>query len=107
MSQAARFLVSIEITRPTGIDDNTWGELLAAELSRGRELVHEGRLLGIWRITGQTANVGIWQAETHGLLHETLTSLPLFPYMTIRVQPVSEHPVGEFDITAARPDDAN
>jgi muconolactone D-isomerase len=100
MDNAPCFLVSIRITRPAGIDDAEWNDRLEAELARGKELVHDGQLLGIWRLPGQTANVGIWQAESHERLHAALTSLPLFSEMAITVQPISEHPLGGFDVTA-------
>lgn len=93
---AHRFLVSIEIARPSSLPDDEWDGLLAREGARGRELVDHGRIRGIWRVVGQTSNVGIWVAPSHEELHMALSSLPLFRYMTIKVDALCSHPLGEF-----------
>lgn len=45
----------------------------------------------IWRIPGKVANVGIWDAPDASALHEALSSLPLFPWMSIEVTALATH----------------
>jgi muconolactone D-isomerase len=45
----------------------------------------------MWRIPGRRANVGIWQAADASELHESISSLPLFPWMDVRVRPLADH----------------
>jgi muconolactone D-isomerase len=40
-------------------------------------------------------NFSIWEAETLEELHETLTSLPLHPYMDIEIYPLIRHTTTE------------
>jgi muconolactone D-isomerase len=68
-------------------------ELLAAEAARGRELRDAGTILRIWRIPGRTANAGIWSAPDATALHDALTSLPLFAWMSVQVTPLAVHPL--------------
>jgi muconolactone D-isomerase len=42
---------------------------------------------------GRTANVSIWQTPSLETLHETLASLPMFPYMQIDLTPIIDHPM--------------
>jgi len=46
----------------------------------------------LWRIVGEYANISIFDAESNDELHELLSGLPLFPYMTIKVTPLARHP---------------
>jgi muconolactone D-isomerase len=91
-----KFLVAIDVRLPGTLTGMERDELLAAELERGRELVEAGAISAIWRIPGALRNVGIWDAEDATELHEHLTSLPLFPWLTAEVTPLAEHPLQRF-----------
>ncbi|MDF2471850.1 MAG: catC, partial [Rhodococcus erythropolis] len=45
----------------------------------------------LWRIVGQFSNISIFDVESADELHEILWNLPLFPYMTIEVMPLTKH----------------
>ncbi len=85
------FLVEIEVSLPPDMDPATREDLLALERVRGLELKSSGTIARIWRIPGRLANVGIWQAEDATVLHEAITSLPLFPWLDARVTPLALH----------------
>ena len=86
------FLVDILIALPTDLPEPRRSDLEAAEAARARELRADGALVRIWRIPGTRRNVGIWQAEDATALHALLSSLPLFPWMTISVTALAAHP---------------
>lgn len=84
------FLVSIKIGPLPGAEDNAT-KLYAAETSRAKELADLGIIRRLWRVPGQKANWGLWEAKDATALHEALTTLPLFPYMDIVVHPLARH----------------
>ena len=93
------FMVSIEIRTPSDMDPARLAELQAAEAVRARELVEQGTLRRIWRIPGRRANVSLYEATDATALHAAISSLPLWPWMDIQVQPLATHPV-EAAVTA-------
>ena len=46
----------------------------------------------LWRVVGAFSNVSIFDVSGADELHEILWNLPLFPFMTIAVTPLTEHP---------------
>jgi muconolactone D-isomerase len=91
-----RFLVQIDVQLPGDLAEEERAKLLAAELERGRELVEAGAIRAIWRVPGALRNVGIWEAADATELHEHLSSLPLFPWLTADVTALAEHPLHRF-----------
>lgn len=87
------FLVQVEVALPAGLDDGRRAALMAAEFERGNALAQAGLLRAIWRVPGRLANRAIWSADDATVLHDALTSLPLWPYMDIAVTPLARHPL--------------
>jgi muconolactone D-isomerase len=87
------FMLRIESRLPPDMPQGQRESLLSREHARSTELIDDGVLLRIWRIVGRIANFSVWQAESLERLHETLSTLPLFPYMTIEVTPLIDHPM--------------
>lgn len=84
------FLVSIKITPPEGVEHTA--KLYVAERLRAKELADQGIVRRLWRVPGQKANWGLWEAEDATALHQAISSLPLFPYMEVNVHPLAQHP---------------
>ncbi len=91
-----KFLVQIDVRLPGKLTDAERAELLEAELERGRELVDAGVIWAIWRIPGALRNVGVWEAADATELHEHLTSLPVFRWVTAEVTALADHPLQPF-----------
>jgi muconolactone D-isomerase len=90
------FLVEIRIDLPPELRDPEnphRAELLAAELKRGLELRRDGTIARIHRAPGELRNIGIWSAPDPTALHDAIASLPLWPWMRVRVTPLAEHPI--------------
>jgi muconolactone D-isomerase len=87
------FLVHIEVRLPEGLPEARRRELLEAEQRRGRELIEQGVLVRIWRLPGRFANVSLYRTGDATELHAALTSLPLWPFMDIRVDALAVHPL--------------
>jgi muconolactone D-isomerase len=87
------FLVHIDISLPHGLPEERRRELVAAEQDRARELIEQGLLVRIWRLPGRFANISLYRAADATELHAALTSLPLWPYMDVRVEALAVHPL--------------
>jgi muconolactone D-isomerase len=85
------FLVRMEIGLPAAMDPDERTALVEAEAARGRELREAGSIARMWRVPGQTANVGIWSAADATALHELISTLPLFAWMSVAVEPLATH----------------
>ena len=77
---------------PPGTDRSEIERLVDEERRYSHELQRAGTWIGLWRVVGRWANYSIFDVETSDQLHDILTSLPLFPYLTIEVVPLARHP---------------
>jgi muconolactone D-isomerase len=66
--------------------------LKAREKEIAQNLQREGVWRHLWRIAGLYANVSVFDVPDHAALHDTLMSLPLYPYMDIELMPMCRHP---------------
>jgi muconolactone D-isomerase len=87
------YLVQIHVAMDPATDASMRTALVAAERERGAELVRAGTIRNIWRIPGSQSNVGVWRASDPTALHDLISSLPLFAYMTVTVTPLAAHPL--------------
>jgi muconolactone D-isomerase len=86
------FHVRMDVQIPHDADPAHVETLRAKERARALELQREGTWRHLWRIVGEYANISIFDVESSDKLHEILTSLPLFPFMKIKVTPLCRHP---------------
>jgi muconolactone D-isomerase len=89
------FLLNIALGFTPDVDEKTRDGLLAEEHLAGLRLRDEGQLVRMWRVPGTTDNWSVWQARDATHLHELVSALPLFPWMTIAVHPLAEHPLDQ------------
>ena len=87
------FLVEINTTIPDGTEAAEVDRRRAAEAVRAAELAAAGQLFRLWRPVGELRSLGIWRAADEADLHEkVLGSLPLRPWMDVKVTPLQSHP---------------
>lgn len=86
------FHVQMTVRLPHDMPAPQAAELKAREKQIAQGLQREGTWRHLWRTAGQYANVSVFDVPDNAALHDTLTSLPLFPYMDIEVQPLCRHP---------------
>lgn len=85
------FLVDIEQDISPDMDSERLAAVKAAEAVRGKELVDAGKLKRIWRVPGRRAVKVLYEVESTDELHDILSSMPLFPWMDIKVMALSAH----------------
>jgi muconolactone D-isomerase len=86
------FQVEMDVRIPVGFDEQKLEELKATEKARAQELQHQGKWRHLWRVVGQYRNTSIFDVGSSTELHELLTSLPLFPFMEVKVTALCRHP---------------
>ena len=86
------FHVERDVRLPPDLDPAVATKLKATERARAEDLQRAGTWRHLWRIAGRYANVSIFDVESPAALHEILSTLPLFPYMTISVTALCRHP---------------
>ena len=84
--------VRMDVHPPTSLDPAIFDRLKAEEKARAHDLQRAGKWLHLWRIAGQYSNVSIFDVADHDELHIILSTLPLFPFMTMEVLPLARHP---------------
>jgi muconolactone D-isomerase len=89
------FLLRIDVSIPADMPQAEKDKLRERENARAAELIAEGTMQGIWRIVGRIANNSLWKADTLEILHDKVSSMPMFPYMKIDVTPLINHPMTE------------
>ncbi|WP_311215387.1 MULTISPECIES: muconolactone Delta-isomerase [unclassified Arthrobacter] len=86
------YLVRMDVSIPPQIPAAEVAAAKTNEKERSQELQRDGRWLHLWRVVGQYANYSIFDVDSHDQLHDLLQTLPLYPYMTIDVIPLAQHP---------------
>lgn len=93
MSKKNEFLVNIQINWPGDLSAETVARLSDEERQMAAKLAEEGTLVRMWRVPGRRENWGIWRAQDATELHEVISGLPVWPYMTVTVHALAQHPV--------------
>ncbi len=86
------FKVEMDVEIPATIAPDTVERLKKTERERAQELQRSGKWRHLWRVAGQYANVSIFDVSGNDELHDILSTLPLFPFMRIKVTPLCRHP---------------
>jgi muconolactone D-isomerase len=86
------YLVHMRVQLPPDLDEAVAADLKSREKAIAHELQRDGRWKELWRVAGEYANYSVFDVSGNDELHDLLSSLPLFPYMDIRVTPLAHHP---------------
>jgi muconolactone D-isomerase len=85
------YLIQMQINIPPEMPVDQQDDLRAREKERGLQLRAEGTIQRVWRVPGRTANIGYWHAPDATVLHEKISSLPMFPWLDVQVTPLAQH----------------
>jgi muconolactone D-isomerase len=86
------FHVRMDVHLPHDLDPAVRADIVAREKEYSQNLQRAGKWPHLWRIAGEYANVSILDVDSTDELHDLLSGLPLFPYMTVKVTPLATHP---------------
>ncbi|WP_417215575.1 muconolactone Delta-isomerase [Arthrobacter sp.] len=86
------FLARMDVRFPDTLTAEQIADFQVREKAYSGGLQESGKMAGIWRIVGEYANHSLFDVESNDELHEILSGFPMYPYMTIKVTPLSKHP---------------
>lgn len=86
------FLTHIVVDLPPEFSTEQRAEIMAAERERSAALAAQGVQKRLWRDPGRRAVWALWEADDATALHDAVSTLALFPYMTFSVYPLALHP---------------
>jgi muconolactone D-isomerase len=85
------FQVRMDVSIPRDLAPEETADIIARERAYSHELQRSGKWRHIWRIVGEYANYSIFDVKDNDELHQILSALPLFKFMTITVTPLVRH----------------
>ena len=86
------YLVRMDVNLPRDMPAAIADEIKVREKAYSQDLQKNGKWPHLWRVVGEYANYSVFEVESNDELHSLLSGLPLFPYMTIHVTPLAQHP---------------
>ena len=91
------YKVEMDVRIPIDFDAEEIARLKAAEKTRFQQLQSAGTWRHIWRVVGHYQNVSIFDVSSNAELHDILMSLPLYPFMEMKVTALCRHPSSAHD----------
>jgi muconolactone D-isomerase len=91
------FQVEMDVRLPHDFPAEKADALKQTERARAQDLQRAGIWRHLWRVAGRYSNVSIFDVSGPQDLHDILSSLPLFPFMDMRITPLCRHPSSVHD----------
>jgi muconolactone delta-isomerase len=88
----AEFLTTFTSAIPAGTADEAVADAKTRERERTHELAVEAHLQRLWELPGEGRALGLWRATDADEMQAIVRSLPLDPYMTTEITPLTTHP---------------
>jgi len=89
---ATEFLTTFTVSVPEGTPAQAVEDTETREAQRAKELAGQGHLLRLWMLPGQGRALGLWRARDAEQMQAMVKSLPLDPWMTTEITPLTPHP---------------
>jgi muconolactone delta-isomerase len=89
---AAEFLTTFTVMIPADTPSQAVADAEAGEAARAHELADQGYLERLWVLPGQGHYLGLWRARDGAEMQGIVDSLPLDPWMTTDITPLTSHP---------------
>ena len=86
------YLVHMVVDIPASLPAEEAARIKAEEKAYSQALQRAGKWPHLWRVVGEYANYSVFDVASNDELHDTLSQLPLFPFMKISVTPLAQHP---------------
>jgi muconolactone D-isomerase len=81
------FHVRMDVNLPLDMPADVAAAIKAREKAYSQDLQRSGKWRHMWRLAGEYAKFSIFDVKSNAELHDILTVLSLFPYMSISVTP--------------------
>ena len=91
-STGTEFLTTFSVAIPQGTPGRAVRAAEEGEAERTHELAQQGHLVRLWTLPGQGRALGLWRAQDAAEMQAIVKSLPLDPWMTTEITPLTPHP---------------
>jgi len=86
------FLTTFILAIPDGTAHEDVDAATARDALTARELAGQGHLIRLWALPERGSALGLWAARDAAQMRTIATSLPLSPWLTTRITPLTPHP---------------
>lgn len=86
------FVVEMDVNIPESWSEEKLQDYITREKKTSQKWQKSGKWVYLWRVAGKYSNISVINADSPDELHQIISSLPLFPYMNIKVTSVCKHP---------------
>ena len=86
------YVVEMDVNIPESWNEDKLADYIKREQETSQKWQKSGKWVYLWRVAGKYSNISVIDAESPDELHQIISSLPLFPYMNIKVTSVCKHP---------------
>lgn len=85
------YVVEMDVHIPETWSEEKLADVVAREKECSQKWQSSGKWKYLWRVAGRYSNISVLEVDGPDELHQIISSLPLFPYMTIKVTSVCKH----------------
>lgn len=86
------YVVEMDVKIPETWSEEKIADYLAREKVCSQGHQNSGKWVYLWRVAGKYSNISVLDVESPDELHRIISSLPLFPYMTLKITSICKHP---------------
>ncbi|MCP1996131.1 muconolactone Delta-isomerase family protein [Flavobacterium sp. HSC-61S13] len=86
------YVVEMDVNIPESWNEEKIADYLAREKACSQQHQKSGKWVYLWRVAGKYSNISVLDVSGPDELHSIVSSLPLFPYMNIKVTSICKHP---------------
>jgi len=86
------YVVEMDVKIPVTWSEEKIADYIKREKECSQKWQNSGKWVYLWRVAGKYANISVLEVESPDEFHQIISSLPLFPYMNIKVTSITKHP---------------
>lgn len=86
------FVAEMDVKIPESWSEEKLQDYIRREKETSQKWQKSGKWKYLWRVAGRYSNISVIEADSPDEFHQIVSSLPLFPYMNIKVTSVCKHP---------------
>lgn len=86
------YVVEMDVKIPESWSEEKIADYIKREKECSQKWQQSGKWVYLWRVAGKYSNISVLEVENPDEFHQIISSLPLFPYMNIKVTSITKHP---------------
>jgi muconolactone D-isomerase len=86
------FLVHMQLKLPSDWEQSKIDSYYRYEAKAAKPYLDSGEFARVWRVPGTRNHVALWDVADVQTIHDAYTNFPMFPWMTVTVEPLCTNP---------------